>query len=81
MGFEKPEKVRKAQQKGDIEALRNMGAAGGRKAAENNDIRREYKKHIEARRHMKDWEEKTAANEHLLTPDGEDVSEAHDALN
>jgi len=79
MGFEKPEKVREAQQRADIEALRKMGAKGGRKTAERNEINREYIKHIKEKRSLEEWNKMVSANEDILTVDGEDPEELRDA--
>ncbi|PJE74371.1 MAG: hypothetical protein COV01_01435 [Candidatus Taylorbacteria bacterium CG10_big_fil_rev_8_21_14_0_10_41_48] len=79
MGFEKPEKVRKAQQRADTEALRKMGSVGGRKTAERNDINREHAKRVNEKSKLEEWNTIVASNEHILTPDGEDPEEMKDA--
>ena len=80
MGLEqhKPRAVRAAQVTGNVEVLRRMGSKGGKKSAENAEIRAAQKEREEARVRAEETARIVEANEHILTPEGDDVQTAGD---
>jgi len=85
MSFEKrPQKIQEAMNADDTKTL---SAAGRRGAEHTNAVKKRERERIELkeilgemekeRRKMEDSEMHRAANEHIITPDGEDVSESN----
>jgi hypothetical protein len=80
MSFEKPENIKSAQESGDTVYLQ----AAGRKGAEaTNAIKKRERERQEIsdlqdeilaeKKAFEDGEQKRAANEHIITPDGVDL--------
>ena len=80
MKFDGPESIKASRIKGNFEHLRAAGRKGAKKTNENIKRAREREEIHElqselaaAERELEDRAQAESANEHIITPDGEDL--------
>lgn len=76
MGFEeKPTDIKRSMRLNNTEHLRAAGRKGGLAAAKNKEIRSIQDALAAEIREAEEWQRQIAANEHIISPDGEDLTD------